>query len=75
MWVKVTQRMPPQGKRVFVRGDYVPPGTGFPIASREWRRDWNRGRPYWSSNEWRGMVAVREWWDDEAQQTEKGVEI
>lgn len=69
MWVAVTTELPPLGVRVPVRGDYVREGTGHPIAYRREEPTYgvsNRRGWRWESTEWRGTVAVREWWRETA---------
>lgn len=64
MWIPVEQALPLLGMMVHVKGDYVAPDTGHP-------RSYLRPHPFnreirWEGNEWRGTVAIREWWlDDE----------
>lgn len=49
--------MPLVGIPVRVHGDYIAQGTGNPIAHL---RRCRKGVE-WSSNEWRGMVAITHW--------------
>ena len=71
MWVPVTERLPPLGQDVRVKGTYVAAGTGFPVAYRRECPVWSDRRGwYWESREWRGSVAITHWWDA----TQKGVE-
>jgi hypothetical protein len=62
-WIDVAERMPALGKQVFVRGRYIPEGTGNPMS---YRRDlFNNGKIVWCSNEWRGTVAITHWWEQQ----------
>lgn len=66
MWIRVDERLPPLGVSVYVRGQYTPDAYPNPRASRQ---EGERARAFgpWSSNEWRGMVAITEWWDEEGE--------
>lgn len=59
MWTKVTDKLPAEGEMVEVRGDYTPDTFTYPKA---YLRDYEgNGKLSWSSTEWRGSVAIREW--------------
>ena len=44
LWIDVTQKLPPLGHYVEVRGDYVPAGTGYPLSYRRLIPDWSLAR-------------------------------
>jgi hypothetical protein len=71
-WVRVEERLPPLDEEVHVAGDYTPRGYGYPLAKRVDRRSWWRRDQFWewSSREWRGMVAIRAWWEDDDEERE-----
>jgi hypothetical protein len=60
MWISVDDRLPEPRRRVYVKGLYVPEGTGYPLSSRVESAPWKG----WSSSEWRGIVSVTHWWDE-----------
>jgi hypothetical protein len=58
-FIDVTKEMPPEGLMVEVRGDYTPDNHSYP---RAYLRDYHgNGNLEWSSTEWRGTVAIRQW--------------
>lgn len=58
-WIRVEDRLPQIGQTVEVRGQYVAPNSGFPIATRvEVSERYPSG---WSSVEWRGQCGVTHW--------------
>lgn len=63
-WISVSERLPEPGKEVFVAGDYARKNP-FPKAILL-RPDDSHVRYFgmWSSREWRGMVAIRAWWEE-----------
>ena len=78
-WIDVDERLPPMGKRVPVFGEYTPvdPKTnqvigGTPYACRRPDRYAKSGWE-WSSEQWRGTVAIGFWWEEEPAEAERNV--